>query len=531
VQQSSAPRHYLLVPPEPTPNGGLHLGHIAGPFLRMDVIARYLRMRGDRPALMTGTDSYEPWVAMKARTDGVGPGEVAAENHTAIRQDLAAMRIEMDEYLDPADEPWHGEFRREIEAVVARLGERGAISRVVERVPCDERTGRFVVGPLLLGRCPDCGAEVAGYGCEGCGAQLRPDQVLEPRARFAGDRLNWREIESQFTGVAGIDVLEPQFKRLEMPERYREAVRAQLRREGPRIRLSAPHDWGMPLPGAQAGSSLFSYTGGFMFARLLGELHRQRIGARLNSFDTGSDVTTVTSLGCDNVISTLVCINALAPVHGGTRPYDRCLINEFYHLAGEKFSTSRGHVIGASAISRVAGLQVDAVRYYLALVNPEATVADFVPRDFLDRVNLRLAGQLEARIGQAWARLPAKPGPIPGAAMGLLDECLEAYRGALDSTTVRLVHAVAALDRWIDAAGQVAQSANASYWWLKGLALLAYPVMCDLGAGLWTLLGAPGGPSFAAFSEATAPEDGPWQRRFTRVGSSALAPCLPEYLR
>jgi methionyl-tRNA synthetase len=531
MQQSAIPRHYLLVPPEPTPNGGLHLGHIAGPFLRMDVIARYLRMRGDRPAVMTGTDSYEPWVTLKARMDGVHPGEIASRYHTAIRRDLAAMRIQMDEYIEPSAEPWRTEFQREIEAVVARLDKRGAISSVVERVPFDKRSGRFVVGPLLLGRCPDCSAEVAGYGCENCGSNFRPDQILDPRARFAEDRLDWQDVESQFTKIAGLDTLETQFDRLQISDRYRSAAYAVLRRDGPRVRLSVPNTWGMPLPGVKPGSSLFSYTGCFMFARLMGELHRQQIGAAVNSFDTDSDVTTVTSLGCDNVIGTLLCINSLASVHGTTRPYDRCLINEFYLLAGEKFSTSRGHVIEASAIASVQGLQVDAVRYYLALVNPESEVADFVPHEFLARANLWLSGELETRIAQAWARLPVTPGPVPDAIMGPLDECLEVYCRALDSTEVRLADVVTALDRWIDTAEGAAQSADLAYWWLKALALLAYPVMPDLGEELWALLGGRGEPAFGTFTEATSPKGGPWRRRFMHLQPSALAACLPEYLR
>ncbi|MFD7449894.1 class I tRNA ligase family protein [Kitasatospora sp. NPDC059827] len=536
MRTNATPRHYLLVPPEPTPNGHLHLGHIAGPFLRVDALARFLRMRGDRPAIMTGTDAYEPWVAMKARVDGVDPGEVVAHYHEVMQADLAALRIGMDEFVNPAEEPWHGLFQREIDGSVARLDARGAVSTLIEKVPYEPTAGRFVVGPLLLGRCPDCGTEVASYFCEGCGAHFRPEEVVEPRPRLATDAdWQWRQIATRFLRTAGLAELEPEFDRLDLAERYRSTVRALLGRGGATIRLSVPETWGMTLAGGEDGvpSSLFSYTGGFMFARLLGEIHRQRIGAEVNSFSPDSDVVTVTSLGCDNVVSALVCINAVALVHGDTRPYDRVLINEFYQLAGEKFSTSRRHAITASGVAKVRGLTPDAVRYHLALVNPETSQTSFEPKEFLDAVNHRLAGVLEDRIAAAWERLPAEPAALPAPVLAALDAHLDRLERALDGPTVRMAEAGAVLDSWIDridALPDADRTPDQGYWWLKGLALLGFPIMPDFAADLWRRLGGTGDPGFAAFPERPAPATVAYRRWFTPVTAADFAACLPETL-
>ncbi|MFJ1705423.1 class I tRNA ligase family protein [Kitasatospora sp. NPDC088346] len=529
----TSPKHYLLVPPEPTPNGPLHLGHISGPFLRMDVLARFLRMRGDRPVMMTGTDAYEPWVAMKARIDGTTPSGIVAHYHDVMRADLDAMRIGIDAFVNPDEEPWHGEFQREIDSVVARLRARGAITSQVERVPHNAATGRFVVGPLLLGRCPDCGADVASYFCERCGAHFRPEEVVEPRPRLTEDSWEWREITTQFLRTATLTELEPEFDRLDLAERYRSTVRSLLRRGGATIRLSVPEPWGMALPGGTddgVPSTLFSYTGGFMFARLLGELHRQRIGAAVNSFSPESDVVTVTSLGCDNVVSALICINAVALVHGDTRPYDRCLINEFYQLAGEKFSTSRGHSITASGIARVPGLSVDATRYFLARVNPERSEANFEPKEFLDFANDRLAGVLEARIASAMPHPAVAPAPLGDGLAARLNEQLDRLEAALDAPVIRMSDAAAVLDDWIDAFEDGAD-ADRGYWWLKGLALIGHPIMPDFCGRLWHTLGGAGDPSFAAFPERTTPTADGHRRWFSPVAASDFAACLPPSLR
>ncbi|GHF48565.1 hypothetical protein GCM10010218_32560 [Streptomyces mashuensis] len=535
------PRPYLLVPPEPTPNGPLHLGHIAGPFLRLDVLARYLRLRGDRPVVMTGTDTYEPWVELKARTDGSTPAAVAGRYHAAIHADLAAMGIGTDAYLNPADEPWHTAFRAEIAACLRRLRERGALLTRTERIPYVPRTGRYLTGPMLLGRCPDCGAEAAGYGCEACGAQIAPEELAEPRPRFAEDAWEWRPIDTLYVRTAPLAWLEPEFDRLEVAPHHRETVRALLRRTGGTVRLSAPHVWGMPLPGREGAggvpATLFSYTGGFMFARLLGELHGQRTAgagaAAVNAFAPGSGVTTVTSLGCDNVISTLVCVNAVAPQHGDTRPYDRVLINEFASLCGEKFSTSRRHAIEVAALARVEGLPVDAVRYYLAKHNPEREPVSFEPKEFLSWLETHLAGTLETRVANAWERLP---GPVrSGPGDGMLRDLrrhLDALDRALDGPRLHLAGAAAVLDAWIGA-GPPDGGPDAPYWWLKGLALLGHPFMPGWCGALWNRLGAPGSPTLAAFPDRTAPvgDHRDHRRAFSAVPFATFASCLPAGLR
>ena len=52
------PRRFFLMPIPPTPNGRLHLGHIAGPYLRMDMLGRYLRAQGHRVDVVSAVDGY-----------------------------------------------------------------------------------------------------------------------------------------------------------------------------------------------------------------------------------------------------------------------------------------------------------------------------------------------------------------------------------------------------------------------------------------------------------------------------------------
>lgn len=534
MRDSVPPRHYLLVPPEPTPNGPLHLGHVAGPFLRLDVLARFLRMRGDRPVMMTGTDAYESWVPLQSRLEGRPPLEIVTEFHQEIKAGLSTLHIELDEYINPAEEPWHSTFRMEIDRSLARLAERGAIVRETESMPCDSRSGRFVAGSFILGRCPDCRGDIAGFGCEACGASFRPDQIVEPRPRFPDDDWVWRPVDSLFMRTASRKWLERDFDRLQVGEKHRVAVRAGIARDGARVRLSTPHEWGMPLPAespASPSSTLHSYAGCVFFARLLGELHRERIGGALNSFDAGSEVVTVTSLGADNAVCTLLAINGVTPMLAPMRPYDRVLINEFYQLGGEKFSTSRGHVIRAADVAAVPGLRVDATRYYLAGVNPEQRMTSFEPSRFLAWVSARLAGDLEERLAAAWRQLSGEPETPTDAQLRMVREALRKLDNALDSKVLCLAEAAQVVQDWVDRSGEASQTPNGAYWWLRGLALLSYPVMPDFAGHLWNRLGAVGSPSVAGFASPAAPGPSEWGRWFETVQPAEFARCLPGALR
>lgn len=76
------------------------------------------------------------------------------------------------------------------------------------------------------------------------------------------------------------------------------------------------------------------------------------------------------------------------------------LTNEFLHLDGHKFSTSRGHLVWARDL--IESHRVDDVRFYLALNNPEHQIANFMASELCDVVRQSLHRPL-AQIADALA--------------------------------------------------------------------------------------------------------------------------------
>src|SRR3974390_1988203 len=76
-------REFLFYCIPPTPNGDLHLGHLAGPYLGADVLARYLRQHGHHVDVVTGFDDFQSYVYRKGLESGESPGEIV-EHYAAL---------------------------------------------------------------------------------------------------------------------------------------------------------------------------------------------------------------------------------------------------------------------------------------------------------------------------------------------------------------------------------------------------------------------------------------------------------------
>jgi len=96
-------------------------------------------------------------------------------------------------------------------------------------------------------------------------------------------------------------------------------------------------------------------------------------------------------------------------------PYD-VPANEYWNLGGDKFSTSRGRVIGFNSVLRE--FQPEAWRYVMTAMAPETADVDFTWQEFMDRVNNELVanwGNLVNRVvGFAYKRFDGRI-PTPGA--------------------------------------------------------------------------------------------------------------------
>ncbi|HXU31539.1 MAG TPA: class I tRNA ligase family protein [Thermoanaerobaculia bacterium] len=526
---AASPRRFLLLPSMPTPNGGLHLGHIAGPYLRLDVLARHLRRRGERACYVLGTDPHDSYVLLKARQTGRAPEELARRYHAEILADLSALDISVDIAVDPL-EPDSSELYTETYLDCVRtLVARGATEVRRERFLFAPAVDRYIVGTWLLGQCPECGADAAGAFCEACGACFPPSAMGCPRSRFDEGPLEEREVTCLYLRLSDLERFFARLEEIGVSEESREIVKSHVAARGPLIQLSQPGRWGVPwhVPGEPASQVVFNYPAFLFFSVACGALYGRRNGIG-NAFDPGSNVICVASHGTDNTVPFLVSGVGAALEHGGIKTFDHFLANRFYRLEGGKFSTSRGHVIWAHAIVGETPATSDAVRYWLAKTNPEHQETDFEVTAFLNEGCGFLSGPLQSTIDRLWRETAGSVVAPPSGALGeRLGDLLEMQTRDLEPAGFRLRTVAETLDDWVAAASEARAEGGA---WLLGLSLLAQPLLPRFATALWRSLGRADEPTLAAYAGPSRAEIAPLATRFAAITRGEIAPCLPPTL-
>ena len=485
----------MFIPIGATANGRLHLGHIGGPMLKLDVMARQLVRGGGRAKMVSSTDPYDSYVLLRGRETGQTPTEVVEHWHPLIERDLNAAGIVPDRFVSLLDEPWRTRYHEISLGIVRDLFAQGLVTTLRERFPHCAANDEYVIGGFLQGECPDCAAPTAGYFCEACGLLFRPDMVTGARCGLDGCTPSWREIPCLYARLPDPAAVLRRMATMGVADEYHEIVVTYLRRHGPVLRLTQPGTWGVPIPveGSPVPQVTFTYVvGGLAFLMLCAQLGAEGLG-------DGSAPRTVAAFGFDNSLPFLLGGLGLAMAIPGYRPMDHMLLNHFMTLDGSKFSTSRNHVIWAGDLAGTPGIGSDAIRAYLISHSPHQMSTDFSRSGFADFCDRVLHGRWQHAVERAWESPPAAGAPAERV-VERLDDLLASQERALDPTDQDPAATMTAVHAWVDDAAGTADPG----WWLKGLALLAAPVLPEFAGRLWRSLGATGEPMVDRFTEPAA---------------------------
>jgi methionyl-tRNA synthetase len=445
----------IIIGPPPTPNGDLHIGHLAGPYLSADIYARYLRACGRPVIYATGTDDSQTYVVATARKLGVTPEELCVKCWHDIKRTLDVAGIAVDGFAPPAfDDRYRAitmEFVRALEAA-------GKLRLRTVRLPYSERHGEYLMEGLVSGTCPLCLSDSRGGLCETCGHPNNCDELLDARSVVdPADPLTRREASIL---VLPLEEYRPQLTAYyeDRAGRWRphisQLMRELLARPLPDFPITYPYHWGIPAPFARTpGQVLNAWVEGMpasMFCtayaaehlgyprRATDDLWRAEHGARVVYF-----------LGFDNAYFWGVTHLALLLAHDGRYVLpDTIVCNEFYELENEKFSTSKGHVVWAhDLLGRVSR---DLVRFYLALTCPEHQRTNFSAAALTKVAGERLVEPWN-RMSRALAEAVADLGidgsvlRVPPSALGRSQAMIDRFRTCYELSTYSLTRAADAV--------------------------------------------------------------------------------------
>lgn len=367
--------HKLIVTiTPPTPNGNLHLGHIAGPFLAADVFARIQRHKGNEVIFVCYSDDFQSYVNRKAVELSKDRFELAGFYADAIQQTLAAAKISIDWFLKSYN---NKHFENAVRYFYEQAKMAGVIESRLQQVPYDEEKEVYGYEALGRGICNYCDHASDASQCENCARAPEIEKMGPIKNVHTGKTMTTRTVNRQFLKLSAVTP--------ELLKHYNTIVIRPYLRAFLEETLQQAKDWPIDRPG-ECGIEIDSYgqrsilhtwfcgIAGYLAACSELEVVASRPGL-VNKFWYDPATVIVHFLGFDCSFSHGIVYPTLLRNCRGMTNNVHLIPNKFLKLEGNDFSTSRGIAIWVNDILKEAPM--DAVRFYLALHSPEEETTNF----------------------------------------------------------------------------------------------------------------------------------------------------------
>jgi methionyl-tRNA synthetase len=407
----------LITSALPYVNNVPHLGNLIQ-VLSADAFARFCRLRGYETLYVCGTDEYGTATENRAAEEGISPRALCDRYH-AIHADIYRwFNIAFDKF-GRTSTPIQTEVTQDI---FKKLDASGFISeQTIEQLYCAS-CDRFLADRYVRGVCPHCGsANARGDQCEDCGKLLDPTELKEPRCHTCGKTPSPRATKHLYINLPALkDKLEAWIKTAsEIGFWANNAVQMTQAwiRDGLRERaITRDLKWGIPVPKPGYENKVFyvwfdapigyiSITGNLGLEKLQGDEIANGKVSHNGSFaswqefvnywwKSPNDVELFQFIGKDNIpFHTVIFPSSLLGSGDNWTMLHHMSSTEYLNYESGKFSKSRGvGVFGTDVME--TGIPADVWRFYIFYNRPEKADALFTWKDFQEKVNGELIGNL-----------------------------------------------------------------------------------------------------------------------------------------
>lgn len=473
---------FIVTLPPPTPNGGLHLGHMAGPFLAADIFTKAMQAKGHNVQVLSYSDSNQSYVRATAEKQERDPAELALTWTKDILKTLDVYGCQVDLYFEP-----HADSNDFVREVVLRLYEEGHLRK--KQLPFFYSLKRrvFLDEAGVSGNCPKCLDDCKCGICEACGFPTRADTLLNPRSTNDLEE----QIELRTAEVLVLELEEWRDRLIKFHDaasssrpRYRWLVKDALEERLPAFPVSVPGDWGIALDHVDLRGQVIN-----AWAELVLDFV---FGYRRIEIDYPTFPRIVNFFGYDNSYFYALVHTTLLMAAGLDRYLPHAtIINEFYNLENAKFSTSRDHLIWANALAK--DFPADLIRFYLALTAPGFEQGNFSNPDMHEVIKRRLlapyqriASRLNASAGKEILASSTVASRMAGAMRSRVSHSLTVERFNLRQAAEDMLKALVAIEYGL-ARGQL--DVSDAFFLLGEWAKVIAPIMPSVSVNLGRSLG------------------------------------------
>jgi methionyl-tRNA synthetase len=374
IEKDKGTQH-LILPSFITPNGKMHIGHLAGPVVSSDILRRALAYSHQNVTYLSGSVGYQTHVDITAKKEQKTYEEIALQNSAQFIQTNELMGIGSGTFTTlTSSEDFHVLSQEIIQSFI----EKGYTVERTQEVPCCEKHG-FLFEAYVRGKCPHCDS-ILSSECETCGIYVGDHEIKQAICQACDSKVAYKELTRLYLPL---EPWRPILEELIMQNAYTgkamDFVSEILDRPLPEIPISILAENGIPIPQKKyADHVIFSAVE--LICRFALSF-KQNTGKIANeNLKDNYEITLF--FGADN--NYLRCIIFPILVHLLTKGKIKTrwfYSNEFYLLNGEKFSTSRKHILYANDLVK-AGHQKDWLRLYLAKTWPENFETNFNTIEF-----------------------------------------------------------------------------------------------------------------------------------------------------
>ncbi|WP_128931057.1 class I tRNA ligase family protein [Bradyrhizobium zhanjiangense] len=380
----------VVLPSFTTPNGRMHLGHLAGPVVAADIFTRAQRTLGFDCYQLCGSLGFQTHVGITAAREGRSYRETSRMYSDDFLANYRLLKIDFDVFATLDELPRFEEIAREF---LSALDACGHLIEKTTRVPYCEHGHGYLFEANVRGLCPHCGGKISSE-CENCGLFVPDEELVDPVCNHCDRPAAWRPLKRMFVP------LEPHravLERLLMSGAYvgkmPDFVAKVLQHKLPSIPLGISSSEGIALP-FRGQEDLKLYSAVELVPRFLTAQDMLASSAELGS----AEIELALFFGSDNAYLRCIIFPILLHLFNASRfRIVGFFANEFYQLDGYKFSTSRGHVIYADDLIR-QGIPADWLRLYVCYTRPAVAATSFSfgeAFDWIERRRRRLASVIQ----------------------------------------------------------------------------------------------------------------------------------------
>jgi methionyl-tRNA synthetase len=396
----------LITSALPYVNNEPHLGNLIQ-VLSADAFARFCRLKGYETLYVCGTDEYGTATENKAAEEGISPKELCDRYH-AIHADIYKwFNIAFDKFGRTSTQ-----IQTEVtQDIFLKLDKAGFIcERTIEQFYCS-KCERFLADRYIKGKCPKCGsADARGDQCEACQKLLDPTDLKEPQCSACGSTPALQKTNHLYIDLPGIkDKLEAWIKTASVKGFWAnnaiQMTQAWIRDGLKERAITRDLKWGIPVPREGYEKKVFYvwFDAPIGYISITGNLGEEKTKNWKEFVDywwkRPDEVELFQFIGKDNIPFHTVIFPSSLLGSGAASSGDNWTMlhhmssTEYLNYEGGKFSKSRGvGVFGTDA--KETGIPADVWRFYIFYNRPETSDAQFTWKDFQEKVNSELIGNL-----------------------------------------------------------------------------------------------------------------------------------------